>query len=1120
MRGAGRFGRRGAVLAVLAASCWSGMALAGPAPEVSPGRYQFTAALAFAYGFDAPSHILQGGQTHFGPNGEVDVDACRQPKPGQAACFARVRVDAAARATRPVGAHGPAPLDPPPIGDNGAYSPAYLQSAYNAPSATNGAGQTVAIVDAFDDPHVESDLAIYRAHYGLPPCTTANGCFRRVDQTGGSSHPFAEPGWGVEISLDVDMVSAICPKCHILLVEAQDPTFESFAVAENEAVQLGATIVSNSWGGAEDPSDAELDQAFHYPGVALTVASGDFGFGFGPSYPATSPNVISVGGTTLQQATATGTRDATETAWEFATSGCSLYEPKQSWQRDACPTRASADVSAVADPNTPVWIYDTFTYGELPTWVQIGGTSVAAPIVAAMIALAGGPSSAGYAPEVAPYAHPGAFNDVTSGSTADCGDFLCQAGPGYDGPTGLGTPDGTAGFLAAGPGAPESLKAGGRDGAVVLSWHPPAVNGGADVTQYRIYRSDHGATPIGGTGGPTATFSFDDTGLTNGQAYTYHVRAVTAVGEGPAASVSRAPRPLDHLTLNPAGGSIAAGGMQDFRVEGFAAGNTDLGDETAAALFSIEADGNCTGSSCGTTVAHDFNVTAVVAGVSGSTVLHVLPGPLAEIKVSPAKATMPRHATRTFAARGYDQYGNLIGDETPNVVFAIGPNGSCSGASCTAQAAGVHHVSATIPATAVAPGWDGHSCAATSIGAECWGSNPFGQVGTGGFEDADLPTPVAGLGHVTSIAAGPGDTCAAAGTVSCWGFDAYGSLGNAGSRSSALPLGVPGITGASLVSTNLSTCAIALGGALKCWGLNYFGQVGDGTTTDRWTPAAVSGLGSGVTDVSVGYLHACAVAAAGGAKCWGNNWDGELGNGTFGSGDCACLFETPGDVFGLTSGVKAISAGLEHTCALTTGGAVKCWGDNQYGELGNGTTDTSALPVDVQGLSSGVTQLAAGVDFTCVVTTAGGVKCWGHGPLDESGQGSPVTTPADVAGLDHGVASVSVGSDIACAVLTAGDVACWQAGATSDAQPVTEPMAASTGAVLRVGNCVVPKVTGKALGAAKRALGKAHCGVGKVRRAYSTRVAAGRVLSQSPRHGRRLVFGARVSLVVSRGPRA
>ena len=610
--------------------------------------------------------------------------------------------------------------------------------------------------------------------------------------------------------------------------------------------------------------------------------------------------MISVGGTALQQATATGTRDATETAWEFATSGCSLFEPKQSWQQGSCPTRTSADVSAVADPNTPVWVYDTFTYGELPTWIQLGGTSVASPIVAAMIALAGGPSSAGTRPRSRRTHIPARFNDVTSGSTADCGNFLCEAGPGYDGPTGLGTPNGIAGFLPAAPGAPEHLRVGAYNGAFDLSWKPPAVNGGAEVTSYRIYRSDYGVTPIATI--PASTPSFVDGGLTNGHAYSYQVTAVTAVGEGQPASVSVTPRPLDHAVVLPAGASIVAGGTEDFRVEGFAADGTDLGDLTPGSTFTIDPPGTCTAVSCGSESAGDLTVSATVYSgtpvATATTVLHVQPGPLAEVKVTPSKATIPRHGTMTFSAEGYDQYGNPIGDETPHVAFAIAPNGSCSGATCTAQAAGVHHVSATLPSASVALGWDGHSCAATSIAAECWGSNFYGQLGAGSFEDVDVPTPVAGLGHVTSISAGPGDTCAAAGGVSCWGFDAYGSLGNSASRSSALPLGVPGLTGVSRVSSNLSTCAIALGGALKCWGLNYFGQVGDGTTTDRWTPAAVSGLGSGVTDVSVGYLHACAVTAAGGAKCWGNNWDGELGNGTFGTGDCGCLFETPGDVSG------------------------------------------------------------------------------------------------------------------------------------------------------------------------------------------------------------------------------
>jgi alpha-tubulin suppressor-like RCC1 family protein len=1118
VRGAGGFGRA-AAFACLAGIVWAATAQAGRPPQVLPGRYPFNAALVFAYGFEAPSHILQGGQMHYGPNGEIDVDACRQPEPGNAACFARVRVDARALASRPEGVRGAVPALPAELGDGGAYSPAYLQSAYNAPSATAGAGRTVAIVDAFDNPHVESDLAVYRAHYGLPPCTTANGCFRRVDQSGGNTHPFGEPGWGLEIDLDVQMVSAICPKCHILLVEANDPSFESLTAAESEAVTLGATIVSNSWGGPEDPGDPDLDPSFDLPGVAVTVASGDFGFPIGPSYPATSPTVISVGGTSLQQATATGTRDATETAWEFAGSGCSIFEAKPSWQRDACPHRTSADVSAVADPSTPVWVFDTFTFGYLPNWNQIGGTSVAAPIVAALEALAGGPSSAAYAPEVSPYAHPGDFNDVTSGSTAACGNLLCEAGPGYDGPTGLGTPNGVAGFLPALPGAPENLKAGARDGAVVLSWDAPALNGGATVSSYHVYRSDHGSTPVATVAGDAT--SYDDTGLTNGHAYTYQVKAVTAVGESAAASVTRTPQPLDHLTLGPAGATLAAGGTRRYLVEGFATGGADLGDETAAATFSIDSDGSCEGASCGSEVAHDYTVTATVGGMSGTAVLHVVPGPVEAVKVAPGKATVPAHSSRTFTAIGYDRFGNAVGDETSKVVFGIRPNGSCAGSTCKAAVAGVHHVSAMVPATAVSSGWAGQDCAIASLGLECWGSNFLGQLGDGTFDDSSVPVPVAGLGGTaTSVATGTGpNTCAVAGGVFCWGFDAYGVLGNSQARSSELPLQLPGLAGASKVSSSLSTCAIGAGGALECWGLNYYGQVGDGTTTDRWTPVPVGGLGAGVKDVSVGYLHTCAVTAAGGVKCWGNNWDGELGNGTFGAGDCNCLFQTPTDVSGLTHGVAAVTAGLEHTCALTTAGGVECWGDNQYGELGNGTTDISAVPVGVQGLASGVAQISAGVDFTCAVTTGGGVKCWGHGPTDSEGVGSAITAPEDVAGLSSGVASVTVGSDTACAVLVAGGVVCWQAGATSEAVPAPVDMAGTTGSVLKVGNCVVPGVVGKALRAAKRALVRAHCSVGKVRRAYSARLAAGRVLSQRPRRGRRLAFGAKVRLVVSRGRR-
>src|ERR687883_1257603 len=201
---------------------------------------------------------------------------------GYARCFSLVR--------GPAAASGPS-----------GYGPADLQSAYKLPSATAGAGQTVAIVDAFDDPTAESDLGQYRSQYGLPPCTTANGCFRKVNQTGGTlPMPAPSPDWGLEISLDLDMVSAVCPNCHILLVEANTNLDSDLYVAEDTAARLGANAISNSWGGGESADETTNDVHFNHPGVAITASSGDSGFGV--SYPAASPFLTAVGGTSLNRA--------------------------------------------------------------------------------------------------------------------------------------------------------------------------------------------------------------------------------------------------------------------------------------------------------------------------------------------------------------------------------------------------------------------------------------------------------------------------------------------------------------------------------------------------------------------------------------------------------------------------------------------------------------------------------------------------------------------------------------------------------------------------------------------------------------------------------------------------
>jgi subtilase family serine protease len=321
--------------------------------------------------------------------------------------------------------------------------PSDLQSAYALPSSTAGSGRTVAIVDAYDDPSAESDLAVYRSQYGLAACTTANGCFKKVGQTGSTtSLPRGNSGWAEEISLDLDMVSAACPQCHILLVEATSATMTNLGTAVNTAVSLGAKYVSNSYGGSESSSDSTYDSSyFNHPGVAITVSSGDNGYGV--EYPAASKYVTAVGGTSLTKAS--NTRGWTETVWSGAGSGCSSYDVKPTWQTDSgCAKRTVADVSAVADPNTGVAVYDTYAAGS--GWMVFGGTSVSSPLIASVYALAGAPSS-GSTPASFPYAHTSALYDVASGSNGTCSvTYLCTATSGYDGPSGLGTPNGVSAF--------------------------------------------------------------------------------------------------------------------------------------------------------------------------------------------------------------------------------------------------------------------------------------------------------------------------------------------------------------------------------------------------------------------------------------------------------------------------------------------------------------------------------------------------------------------------------------------------------------------------------------------------------------------------------------------------
>jgi PKD repeat protein len=441
---------------------------------------------------------------------------CPAARPGDATCFALARIPVSAAAAGEAGVRPYVVNRAVESGPAGGHTPAELASAYGYESAVGGTGQTIAIVDAYDDPNIESDLGAFDTHYGLAACTEANGCFTKVSQTGSrTSLPEADTtGWSVEISLDVETAHSACPKCKILLVEADDTSFKNLSAAVSEAIALGATEVSNSYGGPEGELETAEKAAFNHPGVVITAATGDYGYddwtelneGYEPparpNMPASLPSVVAVGGTTLEL-NSEGKRSS-ETVWngngplddsEYAEGasggGCSTLFSAQPWQREApgfaaggCGSkRLSADVAAVANPYTGFDIYDTYNCGEEcesykrgADWITIGGTSLATPLISSLYALAGGSDGVSY-PALTLYGHLGessALYDITEGGNgfcdaapeSECGHpdafgalvegyalrvdceytTACDAAPGFDGPSGVGAPNGLSLF--------------------------------------------------------------------------------------------------------------------------------------------------------------------------------------------------------------------------------------------------------------------------------------------------------------------------------------------------------------------------------------------------------------------------------------------------------------------------------------------------------------------------------------------------------------------------------------------------------------------------------------------------------------------------------------------------
>lgn len=411
---------------------------------------------------------------------------CAAPLPGQASCMAEELVPQTAEARSH--AHPLGMVTPQEAGSvasagaaaQGSYGlrPQDLHSAYELP-ANAPTVQTIALVDGYDDPTAEADLKVYDEEFHLPACTTANHCFSKINQEGQSSPlPETEGDWATEISLDIETAHATCQNCHILLVEAKTSYWNDLEAAEERAVADGATEISNSYGA---PSSYD-GGAYDHPGVVITAASGDGGYdnwgtpflAASANYPASSPDVVAVGGTELN--VENGTWES-ETAWDEGGSGCSAFvapswqQALANWSDVGCGTnRAVTDVSADADPYTGVAVYDSTPYPPYgtPGWKTLGGTSVASPIVAAVFALAGGAGGVEY-PAQTLYSHLGSssLHDVVSGSNWSCStvdefgspdctaaeyeancerELICNAAQGYDGPTGVGSPNGLGAF--------------------------------------------------------------------------------------------------------------------------------------------------------------------------------------------------------------------------------------------------------------------------------------------------------------------------------------------------------------------------------------------------------------------------------------------------------------------------------------------------------------------------------------------------------------------------------------------------------------------------------------------------------------------------------------------------
>ncbi len=938
---------------------------------------------------------------------EGPCDAIIDPEP------VRKKVHAAMRLALPDGR----PLEGD--GELGGFDAQNLQSAYDIPINGGAAGETIAIDDAYGYSNAEQDLAVYRERYGLPPCTHANGCFRKVNQKGQEGNYPAEGGWDGEQALDIDMVSAACPECHILLVQADTATERALGEAEDTAVRLGAIEVSNSWSSPEqDCGIQECEkyerEYFEHPGVMLFFAGGDNGYdnvfegAHSPDYPASLPSTIAVGGTALYRAD--NARGWTEETWYEPSiqagggSGCSRF-PKPAWQGDpGCNGRMTVDVAADAACETPVSSY------ENGKWRDVCGTSAASPLVAGIEAHAEEavrelPGAEAF------YEAVGGLDEVTKGINGKCSDapgvaYFCRAGVGYNGPTGNGSPEGPLILGTAAPRAVTDPPSGVSSGQATLAGYVSPL--GLDTT----YWFEYGTTTAYGARAPVPEGSVGTSGRQVTETIAelqsdaiYHYRLVASNADGTSYGADYA---FSNGTPTITGVSPATGpgdGGETVKITGsnlLAATAVDFGS-TEASEFTVESN---------------TSISAPVPQGTGAV----------QVSVTTPAGTSPPSGEARFV---YDP---------PGPVLAWGENGGDLGDGELASSDVPVEVSGLGEAQALSSGW-GQSLALLAGGKPmAWGENEFGVVGDGTYEPRTRPVRVCAEGvaecadgpyleEVTAVSAGrlPSLALLANGTVAAWGGNLYGDLATDTERN---PYPLP-------VCTKLeSPCQpenylrevveIAAGadfslarlknGTVMAWGENAQGELGIGTTSGPETcgaekeacsrvPVPVAGLGE-VAAIAAGSLDGFALLKNGTVMAWGGNEVGQLGDGAASARSsvpelvCA-IGEAKAPCKHDLDEVQSVSGGLYDSYALLKNGTVASSGYNEAGQLGDGSEKgpktckvekakvaCATTPVHVEGLS-GVRALAQG-EFApggLVQLEDGELETWGRGGAGELGDG-------------------------------------------------------------------------------------------------------------------------------------